>query len=78
MPTYDYECTGCGHRFEKFLSMSHKAAVRCPSCRSSRATRRIAVPGFILKGSGFYANDSKGSGAGRTEPDPACEKKGKD
>ncbi len=57
MPTYDYECTKCGHRFELFQSMTEKPKKRCPECGG--ALRRLIGPGagMIFKGSGFYATD---------------------
>ncbi len=57
MPTYDYECTKCGHTFELFQSMTEKPKKRCPECGG--ALRRLIGPGagMIFKGSGFYATD---------------------
>jgi putative FmdB family regulatory protein len=57
MPTYDYECTACGHTFEEFQSIKAEALKECPKCRG--ALRRVlgAGAGFIFKGSGFYITD---------------------
>ncbi len=59
MPTYEYECTKCGHTFEAFQSMSDKPLSRCPKCKSS--VRRVIHGGLgvIFKGSGFYSTDNK-------------------
>ena len=32
MPTYDYQCRACGHRFELFTSISRREAAACPRC----------------------------------------------
>ncbi|MCG8452146.1 MAG: zinc ribbon domain-containing protein [Spirochaetales bacterium] len=66
MPTYDYECRSCGHRFETFQSMSDDALVQCPECKKDELRRLIGGgSGIIFKGSGFYVNDSKkGSSSG--------------
>ena len=57
MPTYEYECEKCGHRFELFQSMSDKPRKRCPKCRG-KVRRLIGTgAGMIFKGSGFYATD---------------------
>jgi putative FmdB family regulatory protein len=31
MPIYEYECTACGHTFEKLVS-SHRSRPQCPEC----------------------------------------------
>jgi putative FmdB family regulatory protein len=57
MPTYEYECTGCGHRFEKFQSITAPALKFCPDC-GKRVKRLLGGGGgVIFKGSGFYATD---------------------
>jgi putative FmdB family regulatory protein len=63
MPTYEYVCTKCGHRFETIQSMTEKPLSRCPVCRS--AVRRVINGGIgiIFKGSGFYSTDNKKSSA---------------
>jgi putative FmdB family regulatory protein len=57
MPTYEYECKKCGHRFELFQRISDPPRKRCPKCRGS--VRRLVGTGagMIFKGSGFYATD---------------------
>ncbi len=58
MPTYDYECKGCGHRFERSHSMTAEPVKICPRCHKKKVTRLIgAGAGVIFKGSGFYATD---------------------
>src|SRR5208283_5307841 len=59
MPTYQYECTKCGHTFEAFQSIMDKPLSRCPVCKS--AVRRVINGGLgvIFKGSGFYSTDNK-------------------
>jgi len=57
MPTYEYECTHCGHRFEKFQSILAQPAKRCPRC-GKRVRRLLGTgAGVIFKGSGFYVTD---------------------
>jgi putative FmdB family regulatory protein len=58
MPTYEYECTACGHRLDHFQSMSDPALRKCPKCGKLRLKRLIgAGAGVIFKGSGFYTTD---------------------
>ena len=58
MPTYDYECQSCGHRFERFHAPDVKHSKTCPVCRKRRVERQIGGgAGVIFKGSGFYETD---------------------
>jgi putative FmdB family regulatory protein len=64
MPTYDYECRQCGHRFELFQSITEEPVKRCPKCGKNTARRLFGGGlGIIFKGSGFYTTDYKRSGA---------------
>jgi putative FmdB family regulatory protein len=61
MPTYDYECAACGHRFEKFQSISADPIKKCPDCGKAKAKRLIGTgAGVIFKGGGFYETDYRG------------------
>ena len=59
MPTYDYRCTKCKHRFELFHSITDDNPRRCPRCRA----RAVRVPaggaGLLFRGSGFYITDHR-------------------
>jgi len=58
MPTYDYKCNVCDHRFEKFQPMSARPVRKCPGCGKLSAKRLIGTgAGVIFKGSGFYQTD---------------------
>ncbi len=61
MPTYDYECTKCGHTFEAFQRMSDKPLARCPQCGGGLRRLIGSGLGVIFKGSGFYTTDYKKS-----------------
>ncbi len=57
MPTYEYECLKCGHRFEAFQKMSDPPKKRCPKC-GGKLRRLVGTgAGIVFKGSGFYATD---------------------
>ncbi len=57
MPTYEYECTQCGYRFEASQKMTDAALDTCPKC-NKRVRRLISSGvGVIFKGAGFYATD---------------------
>lgn len=58
MPTYQYACTECGHRFEQVQSFSDDALTECPQCQG-RLRKLFNAVGVVFKGSGFYRNDSR-------------------
>ncbi|MCP3800278.1 FmdB family transcriptional regulator [Allokutzneria sp. A3M-2-11 16] len=58
MPTYQYACTECEHRFEAFQSFSDNALTECPEC-SGKLRKLFGSVGIVFKGSGFYRTDSR-------------------
>ena len=69
MPTYDYECDKCKHKFEVFESMTAKHLKRCPEC-GGKVTRLLGTgSGVIFKGSGFYQTDYKNKSTKTTSCD---------
>src|ERR1700722_2903867 len=65
MPTYEYVCLKCDHKFEKVQSMSDATLKTCPKelCGMKKWGRGkikraiSAGAGLIFKGSGFYITD---------------------
>ncbi|MFB9904604.1 FmdB family zinc ribbon protein [Allokutzneria oryzae] len=62
MPTYQYACTECEHRFEAFQSFSDDALTVCPEC-SGKLRKLFGSVGIVFKGSGFYRTDSRSGGS---------------
>ena len=63
MPTYEYRCSACGHKFEKFQSITAAPIKKCPACNKNAAQRLIGTgAGLIFKGSGFYITDYRSEG----------------
>ena len=64
MPTYQYECSGCGHHMEMMQSITDSKLTRCPQCGKDTLQRLIGSgSGIIFKGSGFFETDYKRSPA---------------
>ena len=61
MPTYQYACTECGHRFEQVQAFSDASLTVCPNC-GGKLRKVYGSVGVVFKGSGFYRTDSR-SGA---------------
>ena len=60
MPIYEYQCTACGHRFERFQGMQEVHGTICPECQG--IVKKLMSPaGLIFKGSGWYKTDSRGA-----------------
>lgn len=68
MPTYEYQCKTCGHRFDYFQAISADALVKCPPeiCfledtekkGTGDVVRRVSGgAGLVFKGEGFYLTD---------------------
>ena len=58
MPTYDYECDACGHKFELFQSITEPVERKCPECKKPKLRRLFGTgAAIVFKGSGFYQTD---------------------
>jgi len=58
MPTYEYVCRKCEHRFERFQSIKAGPVRKCPNCGKMSAQRLVSAGACIIfKGSGFYETD---------------------
>jgi putative FmdB family regulatory protein len=66
MPTYEYVCRSCGHRFEVVRSIHDDALTECPDC-GGQLRKVFTPPAISFKGSGFYATDHGKKRAGSTD-----------
>jgi putative FmdB family regulatory protein len=58
MPTYDYVCDACGHKFEEMQSFSADPLKTCPACGKDALRRLFGTGAAVLfKGGGFYETD---------------------
>lgn len=70
MPTYDYQCSACGHEWELFQSMNDSPVKACPKCPKRKAKRLLGIgAGLIFKGTGFYETDYKNKSGGESKED---------
>jgi putative FmdB family regulatory protein len=63
VPTYQYACKACDHRFEAVQSFTDSALTDCPAC-SGPLRKVFNSVGIVFKGSGFYRTDSRSNGGG--------------
>jgi len=80
MPTYDYVCDACGHKFELYQSIMAPVKRKCPECGKLKLRRLIGMGAAIMfKGSGFYQTDYRSEGyKKRAEADKPAESKPSD
>ena len=62
MPIYEFECSGCGHRFDRLQKLSDTDPTICPACDAPHLRRMVSAPSFRLAGSGWYETDFKKDG----------------
>ncbi|MGH9033592.1 MAG: FmdB family zinc ribbon protein [Acidimicrobiia bacterium] len=65
MPTYQYRCARCGEQFEAWQSIHDDALTVHDGECGGALTKVLAVGGIVLKGPGFYRNDSRTKSDGR-------------
>jgi putative FmdB family regulatory protein len=58
MPTYEYLCKTCSHRFETWQKMSDEPLTVCPNC-GAEIHRVLFANGVVFKGSGFYSTETR-------------------
>ncbi len=59
MPIYEFECSSCGHRFDRLQKLSDTDPSVCPACDAPHLRRMVSAPSFRLAGSGWYETDFK-------------------
>ncbi|MEA5126341.1 FmdB family zinc ribbon protein [Xanthomonas floridensis] len=62
MPIYAFQCTTCGHSFDRLQKMADPDPQSCPACAAATIKRQVTAPSFRLSGSGWYETDFKSAG----------------
>ncbi len=73
MPTYEYKCQHCNHRFEVFQKITEEPLTECTRCHGP--VKRLIGPGagLLFKGSGFYITDYRSESYKQAEKKAAGE-----
>ena len=71
MPTYEYECLECKHKFDVFQSITAEPIKTCEKC-DGNVRKLFGNAGIIFKGSGFYVNDYKNTKPAKSEACSSC------
>src|SRR5436305_1513013 len=81
MPLYEYDCDGCGRRFELIRKFSDPPVDTCPHC-GGKVHKLFSSPAIQFKGSGFYITDyakkdhQSGTASGESKSDSGSKDKG--
>jgi putative FmdB family regulatory protein len=67
MPLFEFECRGCGERFEAFVTTDRKPA--CPACQGAELRKLLSSPGLV---GGSFAEARRAE----AEAIPACRAQG--
>src|ERR1044071_5657211 len=87
MPTYEYVCSKCEHRFDVFQAITEKPLTVCPKDKcgmkrwgKGKIKRGIVTgAGILFKGSGFYTTDYRSESykaAAKKESPPKSSERG--
>jgi putative FmdB family regulatory protein len=74
MPTYEYECTACGDRFDIVRSIKDPPLRKCGKC-GGRLEKVFHAPAIMFRGSGFHVTDYGKHGPKERESKPPTESK---
>ena len=67
MPTYSYQCTQCGDKFDIVQKFTDDALSTCEKC-DGKLRKLFNSVGIVFKGSGFYRTDSRSGSTTASEP----------
>lgn len=67
MPTYSYQCTQCGDKFDIVQSFSDDTLTTCEKC-DGKLRKLFNSVGIVFKGSGFYRTDSRNGSSTASDP----------
>ena len=67
MPIYEYQCSDCGHDFEKLVRFSDPQVntPQCPGCQSANTRKRLST---IAAYSGGKSQAASAAGCGSSGP----------
>ncbi len=75
MPIYAFQCSQCGHAFDRLQRLTDPDPESCPACAAHAVQRKVTAPYFRLVGSGWYETDFKSEGEKKhnlAEPAPTA------
>jgi len=77
MPTYRYRCSRCGDELEVWQSITADPFTEHEAC-GGELQKVLSAAGIVLKGSGFYKNDSRSGNGSRSRSGESKDKDSKE
>lgn len=72
MPTYEYQCPQCRHRFEQRQAMADAPIEKCPDCGGDVKRLISGGTGFIVRGEGPGRSQCTGPGCNLEQQGMTC------
>ena len=68
MPTYEYVCAHCGHRFDVIHGIFAEGPTACPSCGEGPVRKGFSAPSIHFKGTGWAKKDRSAARSKSSKP----------
>jgi len=72
MPTYEYECRSCGHRFEHRQAITEAPIAACPECGGEVRRLVSGGAGILVRGGDQNAGRRPGGGCSLEREGTTC------
>jgi putative FmdB family regulatory protein len=72
MPTYEYECRSCGHRFEHRQAITEAPIAVCPQCGGGVGRLLSGGAGILVRGADRKAARHSGGGCSLEREGATC------
>jgi putative FmdB family regulatory protein len=72
MPTYEYECRSCGHRFEHRQAITEAPIASCPECGGDVSRLVSGGAGILVRGADQNAGRHSGGGCSLEREGTTC------
>lgn len=72
MPTYEYECEGCHHRFERRQGITEAPLAACPACGGTVRRLLSGGAGILVRGGDRPGGAGDGDGCSLERTGATC------
>jgi putative FmdB family regulatory protein len=72
MPTYEYECEGCGRRFDRRQNITEAPLDACPACGGTVRRLLSGGAGILVRGGDRHGGEGHGGGCSLERTGATC------